>query len=460
MQELDKTRYAFFALNREWVITFANVAAARLLNSSPRSLIGSNLLSRLPDEPGNFFQACQYAMENQTFVYVESTTSRGEFEHFIYPSRHGLSVYSTNVSSKRLVEKKLRESEATLNAAVAHTEILMWSLDRSLRLVSFNRPLQTLVFQNREMDLHEGDDVTNILLATTGPERLARWKGCLERVLLGATVILEQQLFGQHFQCSLSPIREADGVVGISVVAYNTSDQKKNERALAEAYKQIGELKLMALRSAMNPHFIFNILNSIQYYILESDTLNAVRYLAEFSKLIRSILENAANNSIRVAEELETLKLYVNLEKMRLENRFEFHLQVDGHVDLNARIPSMILQPFIENAIIHGLAHKKTPGTLQVRIREEGKEILCEVEDDGIGRAAASHLRQRSLPHKPRATAMTIERINLLNMASNASISILDKHDRDGNPTGTLVRIRLKPDTSGVSDAATINTIV
>src|SRR5690606_5910243 len=156
----------------------------------------------------------------------------------------------------------------------------------------------------------------------------------------------------------MTPIRQDDSIVGVSVFCANISDRKDHEIALKDAYRQIGELKLMALRAAMNPHLIFNTLNAIQGYILENDKENAVHYLSDFSRLIRGILHHAIQTHIPLREEIDLLRRYVGLERMRFDYKFDAHITVDSSVKDNVEIPSMIIQPFVENAIVHGLANK------------------------------------------------------------------------------------------------------
>ncbi len=231
----------------------------------------------------------------------------------------------------------------------------------------------------------------------------------------------------------------------MSVFAEETTELKLKELELSEANNQIGELKLMALRSVMNPHFIFNSLNSIQYFIMENDQFNAVSYLSTFSKLIRSILNNSVHNRIRLMDELGQLKHYVDLELLRFENKFDFLLNIDADLDVeNIEIPSMLIQPYVENAILHGLYNKIGRGTLKVSVKEVGESVLFEIEDDGVGREAAMVFRRKSLPeHKSLGTALTEERLKLINAQNHVSCEIIDLF-ADGMPAGTQVKIWVK----------------
>jgi sensor histidine kinase YesM len=196
------------------------------------------------------------------------------------------------------------------------------------------------------------------------------------------------------------------------------------------------------LRSVMNPHFIFNALNSIQFFIAKNDRRNAINYLSTFSKLIRGILTNSVNNKVKLSEEIELLRHYVNLELLRFENRFEFMLSISPDLDVdNIEIPSLLIQPYVENAILHGLYNKPAKGTLKISVREDRDFVLFEIEDDGVGRETAQKLRQQNFPqHKSMGTILTEERLKLINLEEKASLEIIDLFEGQKS-AGTLVRI-------------------
>lgn len=443
----SKADYFFFALDKDWHFTFVNAKASKVFNSNPSLLIGENIWDVLTENTWNgFHKAYSKALTEQQFVYLEEYYSPiGWLENYIYPSRNGLSVYGRDITEKKEIEKKLRQSQANLTATINNTETLIWSVDRDLRLMSFNKPFDRCVTKKHGTHLKEGVNIIEQVLSEETAPKLAKWNEHFNHVLFGGTVILEETLFGVDFDCSLSPIKDGNKVIGISVFCYNSTERKKNERDLMDANKQIGDLKLMALRSVMNPHFIFSTLNSIQYYIIENDQVNAVNYLTAFSKLIRGILDNSINNTIKLSQEIEMLKLYVNLELMRFDNKFDFQFETDEGIDPDlVEIPSMLIQPFVENAILHGLANKADRGMLQIRLKKVSQKILFEIDDNGIGRDAAMNIRKKNLPnHKPFAITVTKERMKLINASDDMAMEIIDKK-RDGKPDGTLVRIWLK----------------
>ncbi len=200
-----------------------------------------------------------------------------------------------------------------------------------------------------------------------------------------------------------------------------------------------------ALRSQMNPHFIFNALNSIRRYIIEDDSDNADFYLTSFATLMRKVLDNSKKEFISLEEEINTLKIYLELEKMRFDDSFSFLLNIDEDISpTSVFLPTMILQPILENAIWHGLAPLKKDGLLSLTIKKNtNKSFTCIIEDNGIGRKKASEIAKKRKGHKSTGVKNLQERINLINTSSiiNIKMKLLDKYDPKGNSTGTRVEI-------------------
>ena len=186
----------------------------------------------------------------------------------------------------------------------------------------------------------------------------------------------------------------------------------KTERDKAHLERQMIELEQKALRLQMNPHFIFNALNTIKGYYSEGDAINASSYISKFSKLLRMLLENT-DQVVPLANEIEMLGLYISLAQTRYKNKFDYHLFVDEHLNTNETIiPTLLLQPIVENAIIHGLAPKDKKGILKVYFVKKRKQLECIVEDNGIGRTASKN-NQKFKDHESKATDITSERIAL-----------------------------------------------
>ena len=176
---------------------------------------------------------------------------------------------------------------------------------------------------------------------------------------------------------------------------------------------------------------------------MENDQKNAVIYLSTFSKLIRSILNNSVKSRVRLSEEMTMLQHYIQLESIRFEGKFDSVIQIDSKVDAESvEIPSMLIQPYVENAILHGLNNKEGTGLLTISVRSENNMILVEIEDNGVGREAASKLKQAS-NHKSMGTALTEERLKLINATNETSVEIIDLAE-SGEASGTRVKVWIK----------------
>lgn len=208
------------------------------------------------------------------------------------------------------------------------------------------------------------------------------------------------------------------------------------------------DLRLQALKAQMDPHFLFNALGSIQHFILKQETKESLNYLAKFSKLIRQMLENSVNDRVSLADETRALSYYIDLERLRFENKFEYHIDIDETIDAErTEIPPMLLQPYIENAILHGLRPKEEGGgQLKVVILRQFDDLLCVIEDNGIGREAAAYINShRRRSHISRGTSFTDSRIRLLNANRTQAVSAItiDLMDEDENPRGTRVELKI-----------------
>ena len=211
------------------------------------------------------------------------------------------------------------------------------------------------------------------------------------------------------------------------------------EKDRVQLEKQMLELEQKALRMQMNPHFIFNALNTIKGYYSEGDDVKAGNYIAKFSKLLRMLLNNEGQNTT-LDIEIEMLKLYVELTRIRYHEKFSYTIYVDpGLMPADTIIPNLLLQPIVENAIIHGLAAKTGQGTLSISFKKDGEVMLCIVEDDGIGRMRAAALKSNNL-YDSKAIAIVLDRLKLFD--EHTSFEIIDL-EQDGFSRGTKVIITL-----------------
>jgi len=205
-------------------------------------------------------------------------------------------------------------------------------------------------------------------------------------------------------------------------------------------------LRLQALKAQINPHFVFNTLNSIQHFVMQKNPIEALGFLSKFAKLIRQVLENSLNDRVPIADELKGLSYYLDLEKLRFDNQFSYRIEVDEELDpLTTEIPPMLLQPYVENAILHGLRHRAdSGGLLKLHLLYQFDQLLCIVEDNGIGRAAAQRINEKhTSSHISRGTAVTDKRLQLLNhdTAEKVSVVLIDLFDEQRRPAGLRVEI-------------------
>lgn len=210
----------------------------------------------------------------------------------------------------------------------------------------------------------------------------------------------------------------------------------------ADIREQITNSQLTALKAQMNPHFMYNTLNSIQDLILQNDIKNTNYYLSRYSSLMRKILDNSDDKEIELAEETEILKLYLELEQLRFGKEFTFSITISAEINKNeVQIPTMIIQPFVENAIKHGLLHKKGEKTLEIIFLKEGNNLKCIIRDNGIGRKKANEIKQRSpIHHKSFATRATEKRLELININRKNKIKlIIDDIYTEDKSAGTEV---------------------
>ncbi|MCB0545265.1 MAG: histidine kinase, partial [Saprospiraceae bacterium] len=227
---------------------------------------------------------------------------------------------------------------------------------------------------------------------------------------------------------------------------YRLFQVRRVERMRSDFENKLAGVELAALRSQMNPHFIFNCLNSIESYIIRNETRKASEYLNDFSRLIRLILQNSRSNYVTVRDELDALTLYMDMENLRLGQRFDYKVSLDEHLDVDdVEMPPMLLQPYVENAIWHGLMHKKENGTILVDLKIVDGYLLCAIEDNGVGRKRSSELQSRNRKKTSMGMNITQERIDIINKAydTETSVRVIDLVSPEGVAQGTRVELRI-----------------
>lgn len=221
---------------------------------------------------------------------------------------------------------------------------------------------------------------------------------------------------------------------------------RNEERQKVQKEKELLELEAKALRARMNPHFIFNCLNSIKALIQSSDQQKAIDYLTTFSKLIRTLFYNSDKRRITLFDELENCRLYMELEAMRLNGKLSFNLSIDPDIDTKSvMVPALIIQPFIENAIWHGIV-PRGEGQIDLRIHGNKDSIICEIDDNGIGRELSmSNKPAMSAIYESKGIDLSKQRLQLEKTLkeSDATIETIDKYLNEA-PSGTIVKVSFK----------------
>jgi tetratricopeptide (TPR) repeat protein len=238
------------------------------------------------------------------------------------------------------------------------------------------------------------------------------------------------------------------GLIASVTVLFITRYRFRSRQRLEAMNHTISELNQTNLRQQMNPHFIFNTLNSIQYYVFQNDKISSNNYMTKFASLIRKTLENSRHTEISIKEELDALHLYLELEELRFKEKFDWIISVDEEIDTLAyKIPTMLIQPYVENAISHGLMNKENgKGRLLVEVQLQNDQIHCTIEDNGIGRAKAMEINQKKNDHhQSMGTNITESRLKLVSdlYGKSMKINYTDLLDESGEPAGTKVEINI-----------------
>jgi LytS/YehU family sensor histidine kinase/ligand-binding sensor domain-containing protein len=272
-------------------------------------------------------------------------------------------------------------------------------------------------------------------------------------------ILHENELVGvidsEHTNANFYTKNNLQSLINIAAYLGNKLADIKNKQAIQrnseELQKTLDLLKgaqLEALRSQMNPHFIFNCLNSIKLYTTQNDTVAASNYLTKFSKLIRLALENSKSETIPLSTELEALELYIEMEAMRFKEKLKYSIIINENVDADfIEIPPLLLQPYVENSIWHGLMHKEEGGRIDIHIGIVPQKYILEItiKDDGVGREKAAFLKSKSATsHKSFGTKVTSDRLEIVNQLYKTGASVHTEDVITNNEvTGTLVTLRV-----------------
>ncbi len=361
-----------------------------------------------------------------------------------------LLTINRDVTELKAADRALKESGEKFSKAFDLSPDLLCLIDEeSLEITEINKSIMDILGYTKEevigLKIEDLGVATNTDNLFSFVDRYRKNSGILKEEV---TLLAKN---GSPKICELSTTRLfINDKYYIMVILRNITERKESEKILAknhseliELNKKIAEYKMMALRSAMNPHFIFNSLNSIQYYIGKNEKRLAITYLSLFSKLIRNILNSSVSIRNTLEKELETLTYYVQMERLRFEDKFDFEIEVDENIEQDSiQIPSLIFQPFVENAILHGLTPKSTRGNLQIQVKDREDGILCVIEDNGIGREQARLQKEaQKKSHTSLGVSLTRERLEIVNKTDNISVNYSDLKDNAGNAAGTKVEI-------------------
>lgn len=230
-------------------------------------------------------------------------------------------------------------------------------------------------------------------------------------------------------------------LIVLSIVIYNRM-QVKRQLTLK---KEVAEYEQKALHLQMNPHFVFNCLSSISSFIVQNGTDSALKYLSKFSKLMRLTLEYSKGSLIPIDKEIESLQNYLELEQLRFHDKFEFEIQSTENVEFNMGLPPLLIQPFVENAILHGMVPKEGKGKISVNFDVQKEQLICTITDDGIGLSESKLLKENSVTaHQSMALEITKKRLKIMESitSKSAKIEIIELNSVQ-QKTGTKVTLYL-----------------
>jgi PAS domain S-box-containing protein len=366
----------------------------------------------------------------------------------------GVSFNGTDITERKVTEIELRnkislirQNEAMMSSIVNNTQLFIWSVDSEFKLLTINNALKEALDTIHHFQFEIGQRMVPLFSKELSTVTfIDQWIAYYQRALAGEAFKVTQWIDNVFYEFSLNPILENGKTIGVSVFAIDRTENIKHEEEVRNLNQQISELRLQALRSAMNPHFIFNAFNSIQYFVSRNDRVNAINYLSKFSKLVRGILSSANQKKIKLSEELSLIQNYIEIEQIRFENKFEYEVQIDDSILIDQiEIYPLLIQPYVENAILHGLYNKSGPGLLQIRLRPWPNGLEIEIEDNGIGREKAKTIRAQTFPlHPSMGMEITENRLKLMYQHSSSKhFEVLDLHDASGQPCGTRCILRI-----------------
>ncbi len=344
----------------------------------------------------------------------------------VYDSLH--KTDSANFYFKKYIDIK----EAVLSDQVK-AGFVAYGYEQKIASLNKEKLIDQQQLQIQQQELKQRFLVTKILI------------GGIAGILLLGTIIFRNIILKRKNEAHRREIAEKELQLQNNELQLQKLESEKKQE---ELQLKATELEMQALRAQMNPHFIFNCLSSINRFILKNESEAASDYLTKFSRLIRMVLTHSKQSLISLDDELEMLRLYLEMERLRFKYSFDYNINFKNAVNPeNIFIPPLLLQPFAENAIWHGMMNKEDQGHLTISLRQENNELSCIIEDNGVGRAKAAELKSKSAEKKKSlGLQITKERLALLNKDSNETtfFEVKDLYDDEGNVNGTMVILKIR----------------
>lgn len=344
-------------------------------------------------------------------------------------------------------QRLLEENERYFRLLTENSNDLTFQLDEvgiilyvsNLSSITLETPPAELIGKNFIHLFHESDQAK-------GVDFLSSWKS--EETVKGPVTFKVSLKSGEirWIEATAKNMLGDPVIDGFIVNARDTTEQTKANELLLQNHTEALQYQSLLLSSQLNPHFIFNSLNSIQFYILENNPKPALSFLSNFSSLMRSVLKNSTMKLIRLKDELKFLKLYLDLELTRSIDRFSYEVHVNETINTEELlIPPMLIQPYLENTVIHGVGNLSEGGKISVEFIIENEQLICEITDNGVGRVEAQ--RQKFLrdgnKHKSQSSSILNRRLKVLNELEDGGYDckIIDRLDEEGNALGTTVKV-------------------
>lgn len=374
-------------------------------------------------------------LKNNNELKIKVTKSKNRLLESLQLQHFGRLAYQNTKLANEAKEKKLQielSKKALEQEKMLHTKAELMSQLRSEEVAQLSQQNQInqLQLEKHELEKLKNEKQLNLLKSENELNELK---------LKVQHNLLAQQSLNQKLMIALSVILILS--IGFFFYRYRVK-QKDKEHKLTQRKMEVESL---LFRAQMNPHFLFNSLNSIKGLILSDKTIDADKYLTKFAGLMRHILNNSESSFVQLSKELDMLKLYMDLENLRFDDSFTYAIELDEFLEEeDTYIPSMIIQPHIENAILHGLKLRKSGGEINMKITDEDDYFKIVIEDNGIGRDRSQEIRKATFKeYKSKATELISRQINILQQEkSNVNMEIIDLYENN-QPIGTKVILRL-----------------